>query len=150
MTNQVYMTTAHDVPWFAPRASRPVNSHTITGHQPSLALTCQIPTSLTGYDGSFFLAHNRPASACHHRHVTMPLLTSRPRGLCAAIALLVAACAMFAPSHATVGVDVSSRVTTSAFQCLKRAGYEFAIIRCYESVGRPGTSLVLMIRLSAD
>lgn len=36
-----------------------------------------------------------------------------------------------------IGVDVSSRVSTSSWQCLKSNGYHFAIVRVYQSNGKP-------------
>ncbi|KAF2078339.1 hypothetical protein CYY_000323 [Polysphondylium violaceum] len=47
----------------------------------------------------------------------------------------VVACAGIA--SATIGVDISSASDISAFQCLKSNGYDFAIIRAWESVGQP-------------
>jgi len=38
---------------------------------------------------------------------------------------------------ATYGVDVSSPISVSAFQCLKNNGYDFAIVRCWQSNGVP-------------
>jgi hypothetical protein len=34
------------------------------------------------------------------------------------------------------GVDVSQPTSTAAFTCLKAANLRFAIVRCYESLGR--------------
>jgi hypothetical protein len=38
---------------------------------------------------------------------------------------------------ATKGVDVSSRVTKSTWQCLANSGHSFAIVRVYQSNGKP-------------
>jgi hypothetical protein len=43
-------------------------------------------------------------------------------------------------SFATGGVDVSQATLPDAFKCLKGDGYDFAIIRAYESVGRPDSN----------
>jgi len=40
-------------------------------------------------------------------------------------------------SFATYGVDVSSYLSTSQFQCLDSSGYSFAVVRCWESGGQP-------------
>jgi len=50
---------------------------------------------------------------------------------------LVALAACFAVSYATIGVDVSQLYGVSAWQCLKKNGYKFAIVRCYCSTGNP-------------
>lgn len=54
----------------------------------------------------------------------------------------VALAAVFtaAPTEAVHGVDVSSVVYTSNWQCLKSNGFSFGVIRCYESVGRPDSN----------
>ncbi len=36
---------------------------------------------------------------------------------------------------ATVGVDVSSRVSLSSWECAKKAGYNFGVVRVYQSGG---------------
>ncbi|KYR00374.1 glycoside hydrolase family 25 protein [Tieghemostelium lacteum] len=41
---------------------------------------------------------------------------------------------------ATIGVDISSASDVPAFQCLKNEGYDFAIIRAWESVGQPDSN----------
>lgn len=37
---------------------------------------------------------------------------------------------------ATLGVDVSQRTYLSSWQCLKSSGYNFAIVRVYQSSGK--------------
>ncbi len=37
----------------------------------------------------------------------------------------------------TYGLDLSQYFTVSAFQCLKEKGYDFAIVRAYQSTGKP-------------
>jgi GH25 family lysozyme M1 (1,4-beta-N-acetylmuramidase) len=39
-------------------------------------------------------------------------------------------------TFAVLGVDVSSEVTEASFKCLKSDGYTFAVMRCYQSLGR--------------
>merc|ERR1712000_74159 len=56
------------------------------------------------------------------------------------IAAAVVVLAMVAPALATHGVDVSQATMPDAFKCLKSNGYEFAIIRAFESVGRPDSN----------
>ena len=48
--------------------------------------------------------------------------------------LLVLALAA-APSHATLGVDVAYNYPLSGWSCLRSNGYQFAIVRCYQSLG---------------
>jgi hypothetical protein len=38
-------------------------------------------------------------------------------------------------ANATIGVDVSQAVSVSSAQCMKKAGYSFAIVRCFRSSG---------------
>jgi Glycosyl hydrolases family 25 len=40
-------------------------------------------------------------------------------------------------ARAAKGIDVSQFVSVSAAQCYKNNGYDFAIVRCYQSLGRP-------------
>ena len=42
----------------------------------------------------------------------------------------------------TLGVDVSQPVSVSEFKCLKGSGYDFAIVRAYQSLGRPDPNAV--------
>ncbi len=44
--------------------------------------------------------------------------------------------AFIAVALATTGVDVSQRTYLSSWQCVRNYGYEFAIIRVYQSNGR--------------
>ncbi|KAM9966855.1 hypothetical protein ACTFIR_007090 [Dictyostelium discoideum] len=53
------------------------------------------------------------------------------------IVLLVALFALLSVSNAISGVDISSGSSVPDFTCLKSAGYEFAIIRGWESIGQP-------------
>lgn len=39
------------------------------------------------------------------------------------------------PSRATLGVDVAYNYPLSSWSCLKSNGYQFAIVRCYQSLG---------------
>jgi len=45
-------------------------------------------------------------------------------------------------TEATKGIDVSTSVSTSAFQCLIDNGYDFLIVRAYRSVGKPDSNAV--------
>ncbi|KAK5577205.1 hypothetical protein RB653_002145 [Dictyostelium firmibasis] len=56
------------------------------------------------------------------------------------IALLVTFFALISLISAFSGVDISSGSTIDDFSCLKSAGYDFAIIRAWESVGQPDTN----------
>jgi hypothetical protein len=54
----------------------------------------------------------------------------------------IAICILFIVSYysvakATYGVDISSPVDKSEFTCLKKNGFDFAVVRCYQSIGRP-------------
>jgi len=40
------------------------------------------------------------------------------------------------PKAGTYGVDVSSHVSVSEFKCLKDNGFNFAIVRAYQSTGK--------------
>eukprot|EP00048_Salpingoeca_helianthica_P014577 m.222402 g.222402 ORF g.222402 m.222402 type:complete len:237 (-) comp16021_c0_seq1:138-848(-) len=51
----------------------------------------------------------------------------------AVLVLLSLVCAAFA----TKGVDLSQATSQDSFSCLHSNGYNFAIVRCYESVGQP-------------
>ena len=42
--------------------------------------------------------------------------------------------------EATKGIDVSQLVYSSDFKCLKDAGYDFVIVRAYESLGQPDSN----------
>jgi hypothetical protein len=42
-----------------------------------------------------------------------------------------------AQTLATTGVDVSQLTSTSSFSCLKSYGYNFAIVRVFQSTGNP-------------
>ncbi|KYQ91967.1 glycoside hydrolase family 25 protein [Tieghemostelium lacteum] len=52
------------------------------------------------------------------------------------IILLLFILAIFKATNATLGVDLSSLTSSSSFGCLKLNGFEFAIVRCYQSFGR--------------
>ncbi|EAL69983.1 glycoside hydrolase family 25 protein [Dictyostelium discoideum AX4] len=52
------------------------------------------------------------------------------------IALLISFFALLKVISAISGVDISSASTIESFTCLKSAGYDFAIIRAYESLGQ--------------
>ena len=49
------------------------------------------------------------------------------------IATLLSLC--LSPAVAVVGVDVSSLVSTSSWECLKQSGFEFSIVRAWLSFG---------------
>jgi len=51
------------------------------------------------------------------------------------IAILLAVVAVLPAVLATTGVDVSTRLTTSTWQCLKNSGKSFGVIRAYRSDG---------------
>ena len=40
------------------------------------------------------------------------------------------------PKAGTYGVDVSSYLSVADFQCLKNTGFDFAIVRAYQSTGK--------------
>ena len=40
------------------------------------------------------------------------------------------------PKAGTYGVDISSPISVAAFSCLKNTGYNFAIVRAYQSTGK--------------
>ena len=50
--------------------------------------------------------------------------------------LMVGAC-LLCPSEATLGLDLSTSTSYSAFTCLKGQGYDFVIVRAYLSYGEP-------------
>lgn len=51
--------------------------------------------------------------------------------------LIFAAIAAIVPAaSATLGVDVSTLVSTGSFTCLKNSGYSFAIVRAWRSNGQ--------------
>lgn len=84
--------------------------------------------------------HDLLTAALTNPASTSPAPPAATMAISSALAALAALAFLALPhtSRATVGVDVSQRTSTSAFQCLKRAGFEFAVVRCYQSVGRPG------------
>jgi len=43
---------------------------------------------------------------------------------------------LFGIGNCTLGVDVSSQVLIDDFQCLDQSGYNYVIIRCYQSTGK--------------
>jgi GH25 family lysozyme M1 (1,4-beta-N-acetylmuramidase) len=45
-------------------------------------------------------------------------------------------------AYATIGVDVATPVSQSAFQCMVNKNYSFAIIRAFRSVGSPDSNAV--------
>lgn len=49
--------------------------------------------------------------------------------------LLLAATALAAPAAATLGFDVPGPIDAATAKCLVNAGYEFAIIRGWRSLG---------------
>eukprot|EP01132_Coremiostelium_polycephalum_P000941 gene941-1193_t len=51
--------------------------------------------------------------------------------------LLIVLVALLGVASAFSGVDISQGSSVSIFQCLKSNGYDFAIIRAWESVGQP-------------
>ena len=61
------------------------------------------------------------------------------------IALLLVA-ALLRPTDATLGVDVSQPISTSAFTCLKNSGISFAIVRAFTSGGSVDPSAVATIK----
>eukprot|EP01112_Ceratiomyxa_fruticulosa_P020680 TRINITY_DN7129_c0_g1_i5.p1 TRINITY_DN7129_c0_g1~~TRINITY_DN7129_c0_g1_i5.p1 ORF type:complete len:219 (-),score=33.28 TRINITY_DN7129_c0_g1_i5:92-748(-) len=52
------------------------------------------------------------------------------------LALVVALCYFSAPVFATYGLDLSQATSQASFDCLHQNGYDFAVVRCYQSVGR--------------
>eukprot|EP01089_Gocevia_fonbrunei_P014493 TRINITY_DN3983_c0_g1_i7.p1 TRINITY_DN3983_c0_g1~~TRINITY_DN3983_c0_g1_i7.p1 ORF type:complete len:216 (-),score=55.47 TRINITY_DN3983_c0_g1_i7:314-961(-) len=55
----------------------------------------------------------------------------------AVILAIVLCCFAAAVVEATYGVDVSQRTSRSSFECLKGRGIDFAVVRAFESIGRP-------------
>ena len=53
---------------------------------------------------------------------------------------IVLVLAFVAVAFATTGVDVSQRTYVSNFQCLLGYGYNFAIVRVYQSNGHPDSN----------
>ena len=51
-------------------------------------------------------------------------------------AVVVIACAV-GPAVATRGVDVSAPTYENAWSCLKSSGYDYGIVRAYQSLGQP-------------
>lgn len=47
---------------------------------------------------------------------------------------------LFSPSEGTLGVDLSTSTSQSAFTCLKNQSYDFVIVRAYQSIGKPDHS----------
>ncbi len=56
------------------------------------------------------------------------------------ILLVVGAFLLISPSEATLGIDLSTSTSQTAFSCLKNQGYDFLIVRAYQSVGEPDRS----------
>ncbi|XP_065895312.1 probable GH family 25 lysozyme 2 [Dysidea avara] len=60
--------------------------------------------------------------------------------------MLLAVCVVFLLglrlSEATKGIDVSQLVYPSDFKCLKEAGYDFVIVRAYQSLGHPDSNAI--------
>ena len=54
--------------------------------------------------------------------------------------LAISSCGYF--TAATLGIDVSTSVSSSNFTCLKNAGYDFLIVRAYRSNGSPDSSAI--------
>ncbi|KAF2072606.1 hypothetical protein CYY_006084 [Polysphondylium violaceum] len=52
------------------------------------------------------------------------------------VILLLCILTLLKAANATNGVDVSSLTSTSSFGCLKSNGFNFAVVRCFQSVGR--------------
>jgi len=50
------------------------------------------------------------------------------------------------PVSATLGVDVSQPVSSSAWSCLKSSGYSFGVVRCYQSTGNVDPNAVATIK----
>jgi len=46
---------------------------------------------------------------------------------------------------ATKGIDFATLVSTSEFQCLKKEGYDFLIVRAYRSIGQLDSNAVKTI-----
>jgi len=58
---------------------------------------------------------------------------------------LLAFFALYSCCVATFGVDVSQAVSEADWACLKRSNYDFAVIRCYESLGRVDPNAVATV-----
>ncbi|KAL1918876.1 uncharacterized protein VTP21DRAFT_2898 [Calcarisporiella thermophila] len=52
--------------------------------------------------------------------------------------------------YAALGVDVSSSVSKANWQCIKNAGYDIAVIRAYQSLGKPDPNAVATIKNAHD
>lgn len=51
--------------------------------------------------------------------------------------LLGPVCLLGPVVEATLGVDLSTSASKTAFSCLKDQGYDFVIVRAYQSIGQP-------------
>ena len=65
------------------------------------------------------------------------------------VILLLGLCS-FRLSDATKGIDVSTLVYSSDFRCLKDSGYDFLIVRGYQSIGEPDTDAIHTIANARD
>ena len=55
-------------------------------------------------------------------------------------------CLLFRGSEGTLGVDLATSTSESAFSCLKEQGYEFIIVRAFRSYGEPDRAASTTIR----
>ena len=58
-------------------------------------------------------------------------------GLYVAVLFLSLCSVLLSPVEGTLGVDLSTSTSKSAFSCLKGESYEFVIVRGYRSYGEP-------------
>ncbi len=63
-----------------------------------------------------------------------------PKGL--VLIAVASLCVLAGLGDCTKGVDVSSYVSKTNWECLKGQGYEFVIVRAYRSIGSPDPNAV--------
>ena len=56
------------------------------------------------------------------------------------LSITLLALGLLAPADATLGLDLSTSTSKTAFSCLKSQGYEFVIVRAYRSSGSPDSA----------
>ena len=66
--------------------------------------------------------------------------------LTACVVLLLSLFGVVHVVDATKGIDVSTLVSSSDFQCLKKEGYDFLIVRAYRNIGKPDSNAVQTIK----
>jgi len=64
--------------------------------------------------------------------------------------ILLLGLSSFHLTDATKGIDVSTLVYSNGFKCLKNEGYDFLIVRGYQSIGRPDSDAIHTIANARD